>query len=87
MNYYRQHAPVPIPKVWFTQNVGENQPGIIVMEDLSVKGTVANVLDSASLGQVMSVAEALASLHAYSLQNKGELLLTSLQVTKIKLYA
>ena len=54
----------------FCEEISENHPGAIVMEDLS-KGKLVSITDGLSLPQVISIADSLSSLHAYSLKNKG----------------
>ncbi len=47
------------------------------MEDLSQSGQVVNLVDGLRLEQVLNIAEALASLHAYSLEHEGKQILNT----------
>ncbi len=63
-------APLPVAKTYYTRPMGETA-GVIVMEDMTENTKMVNIADGLRLEQVLNVAEALASLHAYSLTHSG----------------
>ncbi|KAH7725943.1 Protein C04F6.7, partial [Aphelenchoides avenae] len=63
---------VPIPKVWYTRKLDEDHsvPGVIIMEDVSARGTNPGITTSVTLEQVKNLARHLAALHKHVLCSK-----------------
>lgn len=65
-------APLPVPRVYHTQVITKEGPGIIAMEDFSGIGAkTVDVFDGYRLEQLFSITEALADLHAHCLDEPG----------------
>ena len=72
---YRHWAPlsppVSIPRVFFSQDVGANQSGLILMQDLSEGTKMVEMVPGLRLRQAETVLKELAKLHAWSLLHPG----------------
>ncbi len=64
-------VPLKVPKCYFNQEMSLNQAGVLVLQDFSDILTQQSIGHGLTVNQLMQVGENLASLHAWSLSNKG----------------